>query len=336
MSDILSQAEIDELLNALSAGIEPETPPETSSQANIKAYDFKTANRFPKEQIRTLNIVFQSYSQLMSNRLTGILRTSVDCELMSVEEMSFNEYNNSLPTPVILLIFRVQPMYGSLMLEISPECAYMIINRLLGGSAISSDSSKQFTDIELALLERVLRQLLRIFGEAWSKIMQLDAEMERIETSSQFAQIVPVNEPIAAVTLNVKIGEESGLVSICIPHNAIEPIAKQLNTRMWYSTSVGNVTSTDPEKAEKLREKLMHTGVSMLAYFKNTPATVLDIVNLQVGDVIRLNHKVDEPVMVKVQHIPKFIAKIGTSGSQYAVKIVDVIKEENEDESFAG
>lgn len=336
MSDILSQAEIDELLNALSAGIEPETPPETTSHTSVRTYDFKTANRFPKEQIRTLNIVFQSYSQLMSNILTGILRTSVDCELLSVEEMTFNEYNNSLPSPVILLIFRVKPMYGSLMLELSPECAYMIINRLLGGSAASSDSSKQFTDIELALLERVLRQLLKIFGEAWAKIIKLDAEMERIETSSQFAQIVPLNEPIAAVTLNVKVGEESGLASICIPHNAIEPISKQLNTRMWYSTSMGNYSSKDPERTEKLREKLMHTGVSLLAYFKNTPATVIDIVNLQVGDVIRLNHRVDEPIMVKVQHIPKFIAKIGTSGSQYAVKILDVIKEENEDESFAG
>ena len=336
MSDILTQAEIDELLNALSAGLEPETPPETSNETSIKPYDFKTANRFPKEQIRTMSIAFQSYSQLMSNRLTAILRTSVECELLSVEEMSFNEYNNSLPSPVILLIFRVQPMYGSLILEVSPECAYMIINRLLGGSAISSDSSKQFTDIELALMERVLRQLLEIFAEAWTKIMQLEAEMERIETSTQFAQIVPLNEPVAAVTLNVKIGEESGLVSICIPHNAIEPIAKQLNTRMWYSTSMGNMTSADPEKVEKLRQRIKQTSVSMLAHFKNTPATVLDIVNLQVGDVIRLDHRVDEPVTVKVQHIPKFFAKIGTSGSQYAVKIVDIIKEENEDESFAG
>lgn len=92
MSDILTQAEIDELLNALSAGLEPETPPETSNETSIKPYDFKTANRFPKEQIRTMSIAFQSYSQLMSNRLTAILRTSVECELLSVEEMSFNEY----------------------------------------------------------------------------------------------------------------------------------------------------------------------------------------------------------------------------------------------------
>lgn len=336
MSDILSQAEIDDLLNALSAGIEPEPLPDTSNQSGIKTYDFKTANRFPKEQIRTINIVFQSFSQLMSSRMTGILRTSAECELLNVEEMSFNEYNNSLPTPVILMIFKARPMFGSLIMEISPECAYMIINRLLGGSVISSDSGKQFTDIELALLERVLRQLLKIFGDAWSKILQMETEMERIETSSQFAQIVPLNEPIVAITLNVKIGEESGLVSICVPHNAIEPIAKQLNTRMWYSTSVGQTTISDPEKSKKLREKLLHTDVSMLAYFKNTPATVLDVVNLQVGDVIRLNHKVNEPVMVKVQHIPKFYAKIGTSGSQYAVKIVDIIKEENGDESFAG
>lgn len=336
MSDILSQSEIDELLNALSLGIEPDTLPDTDKQSGIKPYDFRTANRFPKEQIRTMNIVFQNYSQLLSNHLTGILRTTVDCELLSVEEMSFNEFNNSLPTPVILTIFTARPLRGSLIMEISPECAYMIINRLLGGAAASSDSGKQFTDIDLVLIEKVFKQLLRIFNEAWTKVMKLDTEIERIETSVQFTQIVPLNEPTAAITMNVKIGEESGLISICIPHNSIEPVAKQLSSRMWYSTVAGQTSDIDEEKAEKLKTKLINTKISMLAYFNNTPATVLDIINLQVGDVIRLDHNINDPIMLKVQHIPKFYAKIGTSGSQYAVQIVDIIKEENEDESFAG
>ncbi len=333
MSDILSQAEIDELLNALSAGSEAELKPEPDVQDSIKVYDFRTANRFPKEQIRTLNIVFQNFAQLFSNRLTGLLRTTCECDVLSVEEMSFNEFNNSLPSPVVMTIFRALPMRGSLIMEISPECAYMVINRLLGGSVANSDSGKQFTEIELTLLERVLRQVLRIFNEAWTKILDVEAQVERIETSTQFTQIVALNEPVAAVTLNVKIGNEEGLISICIPHTAIQPISKQLNTRMWYSTNIS--PQQDEGLSESLREKLIHTPVSMLAYFQNTPATVVDIINLQVGDVIRLNHKTKDPLMVKVQHIPKFYAKIGTSGSQYAVQILDIIKEEIEDESFA-
>ncbi len=333
MSDILSQAEIDELLSALSAGNAPDLPLGKEDHSKIKVYDFRTANRFPKEQIRTLNIVFQNFAQLFSNRLTGILRTTCECEILSVEEMTFNEFNNSLPSPVTLLIFRAQPMRGSLLMELSPEFAYMVINRLLGGSAANSDSNKQFTEIEITLLERVLRQILKIFNEAWIKILDIDTQVERVETSTQFTQIAPLNEPVAAITLSAKIGSESGLISICIPHTAIEPISKQLSTRMWYSTNIS--PQQDNGLSERLRDKLVHTPVSLLAYFHDTPATIIDIVNLQVGDVIRLNHKVTDPLMVKVQHIPKFYAKVGTSGSQYAVQILDTIKEEIEDESFA-
>ena len=333
MSDILSQTEIDELLNALSAGNEPELLLGKENHSRIKVYDFRTANRFPKEQIRTLNIVFQNFAQLFSNRLTGLLRKTCECEVLSVEEMSFNEFNNSLPSPVILMIFRAMPMHGSLIMEISPEFAYMVINRLLGGAVASTDSSKQFTEIEIALLERVFRQILKIFNEAWVKILDIETQVERIETSTQFSQIVPLNEPVAAITLSAKIGSESGLISVCMPHTAVEPISKQLNTKMWYSTNISPQQGT--EMSERLRGKLIHTPVSLLAYFHDTPATIIDIVNLQVGDVIRLNHKVADPLMVKVQHIPKFYAKIGTSGSQYAVQILDIVKEEIEDESFA-
>lgn len=338
MSDILSQAEIDALLNALSAGDDPEPQQEANmKESTARAYDFRTANKFPKEQIRTLNIVFQTFAQLFANRLNNILRTPCECEVLSVEELSFNEFNNSLPTPVILAVFKASPMEGSQLIEVSPEVAYMIINRLFGGSIAGSESGKQFTEIELALVERVLRQLIHIFGEAWEKVFEVDAQIERIETSSQFTQIAALNEAIAVVTLNLKIGEDEGLISICLPQVSLEPIAKQLNTKLWYSTSATThqEKNKDSMLADRIGNKISDTPVSMTAYFENTPATVVDIVNLQVGDVIRLSHKTEDPLMVKVQHIPKFHAKIGTSGSQYAVQITDIIKEEYEDESFA-
>lgn len=331
LTNILSQAEIDELLNALSSG-SPEAEPERNQDANsVKVYDFRTANKFPKEQMRTLNIVFDTFAQLLSNKLGSILRTSCECGLLSVEELSFNEFNNSLPFPVILAIMGAPPMEGSIMFQVSPEATYMVINRLLGGTTKNQDYSKQFTEIEIVLVERVLRQCMRTFDESWEKVFEVTSQLDRIETSAQFAQIAALNEPVAVATLEIKMGDESGLISICIPHESIEPVAKQLNTKLWFA-GAGESKRVVSQRSY-IENKLIHSKIDITAYFEETSATVADIVNLQVGDVIRLNHKAGEPVKIKLQHITKFKADIGTSGLDYAVQIVEVIKGDKENDN---
>jgi len=292
----------------------------------VKEYDFRTANRFPKEQMRTFHVVFETYSQLLSNSLSSVLRVSCECEILSIEECSYSEFNNSLPAPVILAVMEAPPMHGSLLIQMSPEFAYMLISRLFGGGT-TGENSKQFTEIELALVERVLRQQCAVFDEAWDKVIELSMQIDRIETSSQFAQITAPNEPVAVTILNITMGEESGLMSICIPHTAIEPVAQQLNTRMWFSSGLRD-DGRGEERLAALTGMLMHTPIPLTAIFEQTPATVSDIVNLQIGDVIKLDHTVGEPLTIKVQHIPKFRATIGTFGSKYAMQIVDILNEE--------
>jgi len=330
LSEILTQAEIDELLNALTTGVEPETAAESpKSSGDCKLYDFRKAFKFQKEQMRTLNIVFQTFGQILANKLSGIMRTSCECEVLSVEEQSFNEYNNSLPMPVVLYVLRLAPMSGSALLEISPEAAYTLINRLLGGS-VDSENGKQFTEIELALLQNVVKQILPLFEKAWDKVLKLNAQLERIETNPQFAQIAGLNEASAIVTLNLVVGGSSGLISVCIPHASIEPIASSLNTLLLFSARHEDKEAS--ARSELISDRLMHTPIALTAYFEETPATVKDIYSLQVGDVIRLTQKTQQPVMLKVQHIPKFYGQIGTIGNNYAIKVIDIIKGENEDE----
>ena len=335
MSEILSQAEIDELLSTLMAG-DAAPSPETSdspSKAKVKEYDFRTANRFPKEQMRTFHVVFDTFSTLFSNKLSSVVRVSCECEVLSIEECSYSEFNNSLPAPVVLAVVEMPPMYGSLLIQMSPEFSYMLISRLFGGGS-AGENSKQFTEIELALVERVLRSAVGVFDEAWDKVIALTTQIERIETSPQFAQITAPNEPVAVVILNITMGEESGLMSICIPHTAVEPVAQQINTRMWFS-GLAREDGKSEERAAMLSGQLLQTPIPMTALFDLTPATVSDIVNLQVGDVIKLDHGVDHPLTIKIQHIPKFHAMIGTLGQKYALQIVDVIKEDKLNESIA-
>jgi len=335
LSEILSQSEIDELLNTLMAGDSAPTTEDSDGapKQKVKEYDFRTANRFPKEQMRTFQVVFETFSQLFSSKLSSVLRVSCDCEVLSIEECSYSEFNNSLPVPVILAVMEAPPMYGSLIVQMSPEFAYMIISRLFGG-VTSGENSKQFTEIELALVERVLRQSVNVFDEAWDKVIELTTQIDRIETSSQFAQITAPNEPVAVIIVNIKMGDETGLMSVCIPHTAIEPVAQQLNTRMWFSSGLRDDHKSE-ERTAILSGKLLQTPIPITAFFDQTSATVSDIVNLQIGDVIKLEHSVDQPLTIKVHHIPKFHATVGTLGAKYALQIVDVIKEENEDESIA-
>jgi len=163
LSNILTQAEIDELLNALSTDNDEEAAAEKQkSPGEHKPYDFRKAYKFQKEQMRTLSIVFQTFGQLLANKLSVILRTSCECEVISVGELSFSEFCSSLPTPMVLSVLRLAPMHGSALLEISPETAYSMISRLLGGSA-EAKKGKQFTEIELALIQHVVQQILPEF-----------------------------------------------------------------------------------------------------------------------------------------------------------------------------
>ncbi|MDR2571903.1 MAG: flagellar motor switch protein FliM, partial [Oscillospiraceae bacterium] len=271
MSEILSQSEIDELLSALMTGDSDSAGDgaDGESALKVKEYDFRTANRFPKEQMRTFHVVFETYSQLLSNSLSSVLRVSCECEILSIEECSYSEFNNSLPAPVVLAIMEAPPLHGSLLIQMSPEFAYMLISRLFGGGS-SGENSKQFTEIELALVERVLRQQCGVFDEAWDKVIELSMQIGRIETSPQFAQITAPNEPVAVVIINITMGDETGLMSICIPHTAIEPVAQQLNTRMWFSSGLRD-DGRGEERLAALTGMLMHTPIPMTAYFDQTP-----------------------------------------------------------------
>jgi flagellar motor switch protein FliM len=299
--------------------LEPESP-----VSKVREYNFKTANKFPKEQIRTLNIVSESFARLLSTSLSGTLRAVCDVEIVSVEEQTFMEYNNSLPSMVLLAILELHPMAGNVLLEISPTIAYAMINRLFGGSDEFSDTGKAFTEIESSIMERIIRRFMGLLEESWEKVAKINAVLDRIETSAQFAQIVPLNEPIAIITFNVSIGKISGLMNLVMPHMAIQPISKQLNTRLWYS----GLSSSVERHTDEINARLSTTNVALRAIFNETIATVNDVLCLQVGDVIRLSHDIDVPITINVEHLPKFKGVIGSKGAHYAIKIVDVIKEE--------
>jgi len=336
LGDKLSQQQIDELMNQLASGadIEEAAPPE--DKASYRDYDFRTANRFSKEQMRTFSVVFDGFAQMFSNRMTAQLRTIVECEVGEIQELSFNEFNNAQPSPVILAVLLSQPMAGQLLMSLFPDCAYMIINRLLGGTIMGTDTNKPFSDIDLAMIDRVLNIISVCFAESWERILVLDTMIEHIVTSMQDAQIASLNEATVVVPMTVRIGEEEGVLTFCIPHTAIEPIAKTLQSRNYFTGAEDVPEELRQRFTDVTRERLRNTNVDLTAYFSDTVANVRDIVSLRVGDVIRLEHRVADPLFMKVSHIPKFRVLLGKSGKNYAVKITDIISDIKEKTSGEG
>ncbi len=327
MNDILSQEEIDKLMHELVSGGTEEARSEPKDTA--REYDFKTANRFTKEQIRAINMVFKTFSHLLSNYLLGTLRTNCEAEVISIEEMSFNEFNNSVPSPVIISIINAVPFNGPVILEMTKETSYSIISRVLGGSKEITSEGRQFTEIELAIIERVVWQILKNMDEAWAKVIDVTSALEKVETSMQFAQIVDLNEPVLMVTMNITIGDESGLLGFCLPHQAIEPLIKKLSSRVLFVGSGNHKVVSNPEG---IKHSIIGTDLVVSSTFSPTEATIRDIMSLHVGDVIQLRHRVDEPMIVNYHNVPKFYASLGRYRNKLAVKIVDVIRGDEQNE----
>ena len=334
MSGVLSQQEIDELLSAINSGDDSfqtsgEDEASDGEGANVRPYNFRTANKFPKEQIRTLQLIFDNYSRRLGTFLSGQLRVLCEVEVASIEEQSFSEFSNSIPSPALLAIINMPPLQGNAMFEMSPVVSYEIVSRLFGGAGQDSDSYKQFTEIELSILERIVRSMLRLMDDAWEKVINLSTHLDRIETSSQFAQIVENNEPIAIVTLNVAIGEVSDTINVCIPHIAVQPVAKKLAMRKWYTDFAEN--SGKKINVDIANSQLGETTLTLHCVFDDTKATVREIMGIQVGDVIRIDHNIEKPITVKIEHLPKIKGVVGTHGSKYAVKITDILRREDDE-----
>jgi flagellar motor switch protein FliM len=331
MANILTQSEIDELLSALASGKDaPLSEQAEDEHRSIRPYDFRVANKFSKDQMRTLHFIYDTFANRLSTYLSGNMRAICEVEVLSIEEQSFSELSNSMPTPVLIAVVGMSPLKGSILLEITPVVAYGIISRLLGGSGeMTENPDKAFTEIELSIMERVIRRMLLLMDESWERIIKVGSTLERIETSSQYVQIVSANEPIAIITLNVKIGEVSDIINLCIPHVTVQPIAKKLVMKTWYSDASPEKTPRDRTGFE---EQISGVVLNLQAVFNTTTAKIRDLLNTKVGDVIQLEHNINKPVTAQVEHLPKFKGVVGIQDSNYAVRITEILKEEDKNE----
>ena len=325
MGDVLSQNEIDNLLQALSSGELDAEEIKDSDEKQIKNYDFARPAKFSKEHLRTLEIIFEHYGRLLSTNLPVYLRKAIQVEVMNSEAVSYSEFSNALSNPVLLGIINFAPLKGNIILEIASNLGYAMVDRMLGGEGEPLEKTREFSEIELLIIERILTVCVNLLHEPWENVVDIHPRLERIETNSQFAQIISPSEMIAIVTINIKIGDVEGLMNVCLPYLTLEDIMDKLNTKYWYSTMLDKDEQQYVDAIETLISK---APIPMKAVLGNSTISVSDFSGLQVGDIIRLDTKVNQELDVFVGNIKKFTALPGSSGDKYAVRITSVIREE--------
>lgn len=325
MGEVLSQSEIDKLLNALNSGELDVDEIKDKDEKQVKNYDFARPAKFSKEHLRTLEIIFEQYGRLLSTNLPVYLRKSVQVEVMSSEAVTYSEFSNALSNPVLLGIVNFAPLKGNIIIEIAENVGYAIVDRMLGGAGLPLDKVREFSEIELLIIERIYNVCVNLLVEPWESVTEVTPRLERIETNSQYAQIISPTEMVALVTLNLKIGDVEGLINICLPYMTLEDVMDKLNTKYWYSSLQDKDEQMYSDKIEALIAK---APMPMKAVLGNSMISVNDFLGLQVGDIIRLDTKVDEELNVYVGNIKKFTALPGASGDSYAVRITSVIREE--------
>lgn len=325
MGEVLSQNEIDALLQQLSTGEFDVDQMQGQEEKQVKNYDFSRPTKFSKEHLRTLEIIFEHYSRLISTNLPVYLRKNVQVTVASSETVTFSEFSNALSNPVILGIINFTPLNGTIIIDLATNLGYAMIDRMLGGSGIPLDKSREFSEIELTIIQKVLVMFTQLLREPWKNVIDIAPVLSRLETNPQFAQVIAPNDMIAIVTLNMKIGDVEGFVNICLPFFTLEEVMDKLNTKYWFSTMQEN---HDEDYEVFIESMIRKVDIPIKAVLGKSTISVSDFLNLQVGDCIRLDSKVDNDMDVYVGNIRKFTALPGANKDAYAVRITSVIREE--------
>jgi flagellar motor switch protein FliM len=321
MTETLSQDEIDQLLTAISSGdMETEEVSTQQDPRKIKIYDFKRPDKFSKEQIRTVSIMHETFARLTTTSLSANLRSLVQVHVASVDQLTYEEFIRSIPNPTTLAIINMDPLKGSAILEIDPSITFSVIDRLFGGVGEGTKVVRELTDIEASVMEGIIVRILGNMREAWTQVIDLRPRLGQIETNPQFAQIVPPTEMVVLVTLETKVGEIEGMMNFCIPYLTIEPIITKLSAQYMYS-AIRRGTTT--ENLNILRDRLAAITVDVVAEIGRMDLSLREVLNLHVGDVIRMpNVRMNDPMFLNIGNRRKFMCKPGLMGKKVAVQIV--------------
>jgi len=340
MSDILSQEEVDALLSAVSAGDLGSSASDNSRQSSasssssevapvvderaVQIYDFRRPDRVSKDQMRTLQNLHEGYARLFSTTMTSYLRTLVEIELVSVDQLTYSEFIMSISNPSCIYVFQMEPLEGNAIFEINPSLVFYMVDRLFGGQGKSLEQNRELTSIEESVMYKITERALSDLKDVWEHIGIFNPKVVNYETNPQFVQVAPPSETVILVSLEVRMSNGSGLLSLCFPFMVLEGIIGKLSGESWMKAQ--RVSTRETEKI--VRKEIESRNISVAAEIGNLTLSVRDLLQLRKGDVLLLDKPADSRLGIKLNGQLKMEGKPGLMGRKKAIQVTGFINKE--------
>ncbi|MBL8087983.1 MAG: flagellar motor switch protein FliM [Chthonomonas sp.] len=348
MSNILSQSEIEALLNSLTdeegkgdasgptAGASSSDPNKvfanldnlvnvagTGSKSAVayELYDFRRPDKFSKDQLRTMQMLHETFARVAATGLSAYLRSPVSIDLISLEQVPYEEYLRSINTSVFT-VMSLPPLSGQAVLELEFQLIFTMVDRLLGGPGRSIHRTN-LSDIEKPLVRQMIERMFSALKTAWEGIVILNPGIETMETSAQFVQISPPNDIVVTILFEVKIGNSRGAMSICVPYLVLKPITAKLSAQKWF---VNNSRKNAGISRKLLAYHTRQAPIDCAVELGKAKISMRDMLELKVGDVVSLDQKKDEDLIMRIQKNPKFTVSPSHRGKQMIFTVTDTIE----------
>ena len=322
MAEVLSQSQIDALLNAARSGeLDVDKPAEKSEEKKYRKYDFYSPRKFTKDRLKMLNSIFESYARVINSRINALLHATCEIEVDSVEEQRYYEFSNALTDSDVVALAKIdqEKLQGDdpILVHMDTPVVLSMLDRMMGGEGDPDPTvptDYNMTDLELNMYEDLLSDLIPILGGSWENYMTLHFSYTRTEVNPTLVQLIGYEETVVIVGLNIKFPNCTGRMSMCLPGemltNVFTEISKNTSRR-----------STGEDKSEEIFASLRESELEIVAELARTKILLSDLYHLNVGDVVDIKRSKDSPVFLNIGGRRWFDGKMGTSNKQVAVKI---------------
>jgi len=331
MADLLSQNEIDSLLSDMSSGrvnVEDVISGKFKTM-DVSNYDFRRPNRISKNQLRTLQTVHENFAETFGYYLVSRLQSLISVEITSIDQLFYSEYILSVSNPSCLYVFDIEGTDGNGILEISPQLALVIVEKLLGGSGEISPKPRSITPIEQSVVRGIVEHAFSDLRNAWRSITEINFKYSRLEMEADFVQIAPSSEIVLVVSFNVNIGVNTYLMNVCFPTFALEEVLTKLNRQQITAPSISISPQKKKENIEIIDKQISSTYLNVQAELARTSISVNDFLNLEVGDIIKLDKKVNEEIEISINFRKKLLGRPVSIDGKRAVEITRFLKDDD-------
>ncbi len=291
-------------------------------QESVRVYDFHRPDKFSRENIGALRVLHEHMARILATNISSHIHTAVEVSLVAIDQITYDKFTEQIGAPVILGIACFEPLEGKMGIEICPSIAYPLIERLLGGMAQSGKMERPLTEIETAVIRTVFERLIAAVQEGWQNVTDLQAALESVENSPFFGQFAPPNEIIIQAGFLLEMGNQEGRVNLAWPHMMLEPILPDLAVQQWMGGSTDEDETQHPQQRETVKGHLHRVKLPLTAELGRTRVSIRDLVNLEEGDVIKLNRTTQQSIDIRIGEQKLFVARPGRSGQKMAVQLI--------------